>query len=107
MRAIIASAVGMLILVVVFVYYISRGSGEIDDTVEQIQKEQVEFQASTEAELKKSQLQIGQIVLGTDSPEMRQYAKCLDNAAILDKDKILCRSLQDKINNEVAATHKW
>jgi len=106
-KAVIATAAVMFILFGAFVYYVSHEGSEVNDTVEQFQKWDAEVQASTDAELKKSQLRIGQIVLGTDSPEMRQYAKCLDNVAILDKDKTLCRSLQEEINNRIQATHKW
>lgn len=107
MKATIAIAVGMLILVSGFVYYISRGSGEIADTVEQFKNFDAKLQASSDAELKKSQLRIGQIILGTDSPELRQYARCLDNVALSDKDKMLCRSLQEEINSRIKTTHKW
>jgi len=97
----------MLILFGAFIYYISRKGSEVEDTVEQFQKWDAELQASTDVELNKSQLKVGQIVFGTSSLKTRQYASCLDNVAVLDKDKVLCRGLQNEINNRIQATHKW
>ena len=102
----IATAAGMLILVTTFVY-ISREGSEVEDTVEQFQNFDTELQASSDEELKKSQLKIGQIVFGTSSLKAHQYAMCLDNVAIVDKDKMFCKSLQDEIDSRIKATHKW